>query len=124
MRFVRNLLMAFVYAGAGIRHFLRQRNARIHLLAAVGVVAVAAWLGVSRVEWAALILCIGMVIAAEAFNSAIEAMVDLLSPDIHPSAKTAKDVAAGAVLIAAIAAAVVGVLILGPPLWDRVAAAN
>lgn len=119
MRFVRNLMLAFVYAFAGVRHVMRQRNPRIHLLAAVSVIALAAWLKVSRGEWAILVLCIGVVIAAEAFNSAIEAVVDLLSPEIHPSAKTAKDTAAGAVLIVAIAAAVVGFLILGPPLWQR-----
>jgi diacylglycerol kinase len=119
MRFLRNLLMAFVYAFAGIRHVMRQRNPRIHLLAATCVIAMAAWLKVSRGEWAMLVLCIGLVIAAETINSAIEAMVDLLSPDIRPSAKIAKDTAAGAVLISAIAAAVVGFLILGPPLWQR-----
>jgi diacylglycerol kinase len=113
--------MAFVYAFAGIRYVMRQRNPRIHLLAAVCVIALAAWLKVSRGEWAMLMLCIGTVIAAETMNSAIEAMVDLLSPEIRPSAKAAKDAAAGAVLITALAAAVVGLLILGPPLCHRLA---
>jgi diacylglycerol kinase len=121
MALFRNLLMAFVYAGAGIRVTLRQRNPRIHLLAAVAVIVLAAWLRVSRVEWAILVLCIGLVIAAETVNTAIEAMVDLLSPEIRPAAKVAKDTAAGAVLIAALTAVVVGLLILGPRLWDRIA---
>jgi diacylglycerol kinase len=119
MRFVRNLLMAFVYAFAGIRYVMRQRNPRIHLLAAICVIALAAWLKVSRGEWAVLVLCIGLVKAAESINSAIEATVDLLSPDVRPSAKIAKDAAAGAVLIAAIAAAMVGFIVLGPPLRAR-----
>jgi diacylglycerol kinase len=113
--------MAFVYAFAGIRFVLRQRNPRIQLMVGVLVCGLAAWLRVSRIEWAMLILCIGLVIAAESINSAAEAMVDLLSPEIRPAAKIAKDTAAGAVLIAAVAAVVVGLLILGPPLWHRIA---
>src|SRR5690349_16054812 len=96
MRFVRNFLMAFVYAFAGIRFVLRQRNPRIQLMVGVLVCGLAAWLRVSRIEWAMLILCIGLVIAAESINSAAEAMVDLLSPEIRPAAKIAKDTAAGA----------------------------
>jgi diacylglycerol kinase len=119
MRFVRNLLMAFVYAFAGIRFVMRQRNPRVQAIVGVCVCALAAWLRVSRVEWAMLVLCIGFVIAAESINSAAEAMVDILSPEIRPAAKIAKDTAAGAVLIAAIAAMVVGLLILGPPLLKR-----
>ncbi len=119
MQFARNLVMAFVYAFAGIRFVMRQRNPRIQLIIGAVVCGLAAWLRVSRVEWAMLILCIGFVIAAESINSAAEAMVDILSPEIRPKAKIAKDTAAGAVLIAAIASAVVGLLILGPPLWRR-----
>jgi diacylglycerol kinase len=120
MRLMRNLLMAFVYAFAGIRFTLRQRNPRIQLFVGAAVIALAAWLRVSQIEWAMLILCIGFVIAAETINSAAEAMVNLLSPEIRPAAKIAKDTAAGAVLIAAVTAIVVGLLILGPPLWRRV----
>ena len=121
MQFARNLVMAFVYAFAGIRFVMRQRNPRIQLLIGACVCGLAAWLKVSRIEWAMLVLCIGFVIAAESINSAAEAMVDILSPEIRPEAKIAKDTAAGAVLIAAIAAFVVGLLILGPPLWHRFA---
>jgi diacylglycerol kinase len=80
----------------------------------------AAWLRVSRVEWAILVLTIAAVIILEGLNTAIEAAVDLASPQVHPLAKVAKDVAAGMVLVAAVAAAAVGGLILGPPLWTRV----
>jgi diacylglycerol kinase len=64
-------------------------------------------------------LTVGLVWVAEFVNTSVEAVVDLLSPDIHPLAKVAKDVAAAAVLIAALAAVVIGLLILGPPLWKK-----
>lgn len=120
MRLIRNVAMAFIYAFAGIRTLMRQRNPRIHFVVATAVLIVGAGLNLSRGAWALLILAIGLVLAMEAFNTSVEALVDLLSPDIRPAAKTAKDVAAGAVLIATIAAAVVGFLILGPPLWRAV----
>lgn len=108
------------HAADGVAHFVRtQRNARRHLVAAALVVAAGAWLRVGSRDWALLLLAIGFVIAAEALNTAIEAVVDLASPEIHPLAKTAKDVAAGGVLLAALTAAAVGLLILGPPLWER-----
>ena len=67
-----------------------------------------------RIEWTILVLTIALVWVAEFVNTAVEAVVDLLSPDIHPLAKVAKDVAAAAVLIAALAAVAVGLLLLGP----------
>ena len=111
---------SFRFAFAGIGYLFRtQRNARIHAVVGVLVMLLAAWLRVTRVEWAILILTIAGVLIFEGLNTALEAVVDLASPHTHPLAKTAKDVAAGAVLVAAIAAAVVGLLILGPPLWAR-----
>lgn len=111
---------SFRFAGAGVAHLFRtQRNARIHALFGVAAVVVAAWLHVSRVEWAVLVLTIAAVVILEGVNTAIEAAVDLASPRVHPLAKVAKDVAAGTVLLAAVAAVVVGLLILGPPLWAR-----
>lgn len=113
-------LASFGHAFAGWRHVLRtQRNAWIHALASLAVFAVALWLRVGRIEWAILLLTIALVWMAEFVNTAVEAIVDLLSPDIHPVAKIAKDVAAAAVLIAALASVVVGLLVLGPPLWLR-----
>ena len=113
---------SFAFAFAGIGHLFRtQRNARIHVAVAVIVCLLAAWLRVTRVEWAILILTIACVLILEGLNTALEAVVDLASPQIHPLAKIAKDVTAGMVLIAAIAAVIVGLLILGPPLWARVA---
>ena len=81
--------------------------------------AAAAWVGIGRAEWAVLVLTIAGVLVLEALNTAIEAIVDLASPRYHPLARAAKDVAAGMVLLSAIAAVVVGLLILGPPLWAR-----
>jgi diacylglycerol kinase len=114
------VVRSFYFAAAGVAYLFRtQRNARIHASIGAAVIALAAWLGVSRVEWAILALSIAAVIILEGLNTAIEAAVDLASPQVHPLAKVAKDVAAGMVLVAAIASAVVGGLILGPSLWNR-----
>ncbi|HEY7310004.1 MAG TPA: diacylglycerol kinase family protein [Gemmataceae bacterium] len=118
-------LASFRHAFAGWRHVLRtQRNAWIHAIASVAVFAVSFWLGLERIEWAILLLTVALVWTAEFVNTAVEALADLLSPDIHPLAKVAKDVAAAAVLIAALAAVGVGLLVLGPPLWARLKTTN
>ncbi len=115
---ISDFLASFKYAFAGLWYVLRtQRNARIHLLVTTVVIAVGLWLGLNRTEWAVIVLTIGLVLAAEAFNTVVEAAVDLVTAEYHPLAKVAKDVAAGSVLLMAIAAVVVGLLILGPPLW-------
>lgn len=111
-------LTSFKYAFSGMWHVLRtQRNARIHLSLALVVIVLGLWLGLSRIEWAIIVLTIGLVLAAESFNTVAEAAVDLATAEYHPLAKIAKDVAAGAVLLMAITAVIVGLLILGPPLW-------
>ena len=79
----------------------------------------AAWLRISRVEWAVIIFTIALVLILEGLNTAVEAAIDLASPEFHRLAKAAKDLAAGMVLIASIASIGVGLLILGPPLWAR-----
>jgi diacylglycerol kinase len=120
----RSRLRSFRDAFAGLRHVLRtQRNAWVHAVATVVVLGMAAWLGVGRVEWALLVLAIGMVWSAEFINTALEAAVDLASPDLHPVARIGKDVGAAAVLVASAAAAVIGFLILGPPLLARLSGA-
>ena len=96
-----------------------QPNAWIHAIATVCAVALGAWLGLSSTEWAILALTVGFVWTSEFINTALEAMVDLTSPDIHPLAKVSKDVSAAAVLLSAIISVVVGLLVLGPPLWAR-----
>ena len=112
-----NIFGSFKCAFAGLWYMLRtQRNARIHVTVAAAVVVMGLWLGVSETEWAILVLTIGVVLTAEALNTVAEAAVDLATMEYHPLAKVAKDVAAGAVLLMAMAAAIVGFLILGPPL--------
>ncbi len=111
------LFASFRYATAGLRYLLvSQRNARVQ--SGIGAVALvlAAVLRVSRVEWAIITLLIALVLTLEALNSAIEATVDLVTSDYHPLAKIAKDVAAGAVWLMAIASAVIGAIIFLPPL--------
>lgn len=87
---------------------------KIHLLAALLVTITGFWLGVTPLEWAILIICIFMVLAAETINTAIEKTVDLVTREYHPLAKHAKNIAAGGVLLTAICAVIVGILILGP----------
>src|SRR5690349_14811891 len=114
-------LASFRFAFAGWWYMLRtQRNAWIHAVLSTAVFALGLWLGLGRIEWALIVLVIGLVWMAEFVNTALEAVVDLASPDLHPLAKVGKDVAAAAVLVGAGIAAVVGLLVLGPPLWAKV----
>lgn len=106
------LFESFNFAIEGILHTLRtQRNMRIHLVLAVGVLAAAVALNVDRFELIALILAIGFVLLAEMVNTAIESAVDLATTSFDPMAKLAKDIAAGAVLISSVVAAAVGYLV-------------
>jgi undecaprenol kinase/diacylglycerol kinase (ATP) len=110
----------FKYAWEGLLYVIRtQPHFRFHAFAALAVTGLALWLDVSTVAWAILLLIIGVVLLAEMFNTALETLVDLVSPDYHPLAKHVKDVAAGAVLLVAILSVLIGLLILGPPLWVR-----
>jgi diacylglycerol kinase len=114
------LARSFYFAFAGIFYLLRtQRNARIELFIGLAACGLAIWLGIDAAQWAILVLTICAVLILEALNTAIEAVVDLACPQQHRLAKVAKDVAAGAVLIAAIGSVVVGLLILGPALLKR-----
>jgi len=117
---LRGRALSFRYAFEGWWYALRtQRNTWIHAAVSVVVLALAFWLGISPLEWAILILATMAVWMAEFANTALEAVVDLVSPDYHPLAKAAKDVAAAAVLVGALGAIIIGLLILGPPLWQR-----
>lgn len=112
---------SFGYAFGGIAFVLRtQHNAWIHAAISIGVVVLAAWLEVSLLEWAILVLAMLAVWIAEFVNTAVEATVDLITEDRQPLAEVAKDVAAGAVLLAAAGSVIIGLLVLGPPLWSRV----
>jgi diacylglycerol kinase (ATP) len=118
--FINARTRAFGHAFRGWWHVLKtQHNAWIHSVVATVIIILCVWLKLSLRDWAVIVLTIAMVFTAEFINTAIEAVVDLASPVHHPLAKVGKDVGAGAVLIAAVAAALVGLLILGPPLWAR-----
>ncbi len=112
---IKKRLLSFKYAFRGILDlFLSHPNARIHLLATLAVVAAGFYFGLSAGEWALIVLAISCVLAAEAFNSALEYLTDLTSPQQNPLAGKAKDIAAGAVLILAIGAVVIGCLVFIP----------
>ena len=114
---------SFQYAFAGWWHVLRtQRNAWIHALFSLAVIGVSFWLQISRLEWAIILIAISMVWMAEFLNTALEAVVDLASPQQHYLARVGKDVGAAAVLIAAFSSVLIGLLVLGPPLWARIRA--
>jgi diacylglycerol kinase (ATP) len=115
-----NRIASFSYALAGWLYMLRwQKNTRIMALATIAVGVMGFWLRISNVEWALLVLIITVVWLTEFLNAGIEAAIDVASPDIHPMAKVGKDVASAAVLLGAVAALVIGLLILGPPLLQR-----
>ncbi len=112
---VRKRISSFQYAFQGLSELFRsQPNARIHLLATCIVVALGCWFRISRMEWVALTICITLVLVLEAVNTALEYLTDLVSPEFHPLAGKVKDVAAAAVLLAAIGAATVGLLVFVP----------
>lgn len=116
---MRAFFKSFLYAFAGIYDFFRNhRNGQFHLAAAIVVTAMGIFFHITPYEWVAVLLCIMVVTALEAMNSAVEYLTDLVSPDYHPLAGKVKDMAAGAVLMAAVGAAVVGVIIFGPYLTN------
>jgi diacylglycerol kinase (ATP) len=108
---------SFRYAFRGILEMLRtESNARIHALATIVVVAFGLSIGISAFEWLAIILAIMAIWCAEGFNTAFEALCDVASPQYHPKVERAKDIAAGAVLISAIGAILIGLVVFGPHL--------
>lgn len=118
--FILSRIAAIGHALRGWQYVLRtQHNAWIHSLMATMVILLGFWLNIPPHDWALLVLAIAIVFTAEFINTAIEAVVDLASPQKHPLAKVGKDVGAGAVLVAALAGVLIGLLILGPPLWAK-----
>jgi diacylglycerol kinase (ATP) len=108
-------LRSFVYAGRGIvQVFRNEPNAKIHLLAACVVITLGLVLNVSKSDFALLAFAITMVFVTETINTAIERLTDLASPEHHPLAAQAKDIAAGAVLLASIGAVFIGVIVFLP----------
>ncbi len=112
---LRSRIMSFRYALQGLRFALvTQHNFRIHLVAAMAAVGLGALWRISADDWRWLVVAIAIVLAAELINTSFEHLCDVVQPELHASVKTAKDVAAGAVLIASIAAAVIGVMVFWP----------
>ena len=108
-------IKSFGYAFKGIASLIKkEHNAWIHCTAIVVVTLAGFYFCITPTEWCIVVLCFGLVLAAEGFNTAIERLVDLVSPEYHPIAGDVKDVAAGAVLICAIAAAIVGMIVFIP----------
>lgn len=109
---------SFVYAGQGLWYALRtQRNMRVHAALAALAVTLGVVLRISPVEWALVFVAITGVVITEMINTVVEALVDLASPQHHPLAKVAKDVAAGAVLLNAMLAVVIALFVYVPHLW-------
>lgn len=119
--FLASRARSFRYAFSGWWFVIRtQRNAWIHAVVSVAVIIVSFWLRLSPRDWAVIIIAIAMVWTAEFINTALEAVVDLASHhEHHELARVGKDVGATAVLIAALSAALIGLLILGPPLYRK-----
>jgi diacylglycerol kinase len=116
------VVRSFGYAFEGVAYILRtQRNARIELAIGIAAVLLGAWLGITAVEWAVLVLTIAFVVGLEWINNSLELAVSLASPDRHPSAKAAKDVAAASVLLGAVVSVVIGLLLFAPRLLARFA---
>ena len=106
---------SFTYAGRGIWLLVKTtHNAWVHIVILLIVVAGGFYFHISQIDWMLVVFAAALVLAAEAFNTAIEIDIDLTSPSYHPFARDTKDVAAGAVLIASIAALIIGIIIFGP----------
>jgi len=119
---MRKRLLSFGYAFRGICVvFGTEANMKIHIVIALLVLLCGVVFSISITEWMFCLVCIGLVFGAEMFNTAIENVVDLASPEQHPLAGKAKDIAAGAVLICAIISVIVGLLIFVPKGWDLIA---
>jgi diacylglycerol kinase (ATP) len=118
--FLYSRARSFRYAFSGWWHVIKtQKNAWIHAIATICVIIMAAWLCLPLRDWAVLFLAISVVWISEFLNTALEAVVDLASPQKHSLAKVAKDVGAAAVLIAATSSVFIGIFILGPPLLEK-----
>ena len=112
---LKKQLRSFGYAWKGIQSCVgKEQNLSFHLIAAMAVIIAGIVLGITRTEWIMVVMCIGTVIAAELFNTAIEKLVDLVSPQQHPVAGQVKDIAAGAVLVCAATAAIIGLIVFIP----------
>jgi diacylglycerol kinase len=115
---LKSRLNSFTYAFSGLKMFLQtEHNSWIHIVSAVGAIIIGKLLSLTNCEWCILIIAIGLVIASEIFNTAIELLTDMISPNYNDTAKKVKDMSAAAVLISSITALVVGLFIFLPKLY-------
>ena len=120
IKFFRSRLHSIKFAIEGWWYVITtQKNTWVHSVVSILVIAMGFWLRLSLVNWAVIVLTIAFVWVVEAINTALEVLTDLLSPEYSHLAKASKDVSAAAVLIAAAASVVIGLLILGPPLVNK-----
>ncbi len=116
----QSLLQSFRHALEGLEYVIREeRNTSIHLTVAILVIALGLWLGLAVEKWALIAIAIALVFAGEMLNTVVELTIDILIPYENARAKHVKDVAAGAILVNALAAVVIGLLVLGPPLLHK-----
>lgn len=121
MEKLKKRINSFQYAGRGIRTvFGTETNMKIHICIAIVVLIAGFTFKISATEWIACLLCIGLVVGMEMVNTAIENIVDMVSPNYHPLAGKAKDIAAGAVLICAIISVIIGLLVFGPKILNTI----
>jgi diacylglycerol kinase len=116
---MNKILAGFIFAGKGIRTaFISERNLKIQTCFVVLVILSGWVLHISIIEWLICFLCFGLVIGAELMNTSVEKLVDLASPQFHPLAEKVKDIAAGAVLFNSVIAAIIGLIIFLPKIWE------
>jgi diacylglycerol kinase len=120
IKFSRSRLQSIRFALEGWWYVIStQRNTWIHSVASIAVIAIGFWLKLSFQEWAVIILAIALVWVVEIINTSLEVLIDLISPQHSELAKISKDVSAAAVLISAVSSVIIGLLILGPPLYSK-----
>ncbi len=118
---IRAIFKSIKYAFDGLLHVVKtQNNARFHLLATIIVIGVSLWLKINKIEWCVMLIAIALVWIAECFNTTLESFFDLVNPAPHPLVKNGKDSGAAAVLIAAFLSIALGIIVLGPPLIQKV----
>ncbi len=117
---IKTIFKSIKYAFEGLLHVVKtQNNARFHLLATIIVVSICIWLKINPVEWCLILVAIALVWIAECFNTTLESFFDLVNPEPHPLVKNGKDSGAAAVLVAAFLSIALGIIVLGPPLIQK-----
>lgn len=115
---MKKFLLSFTFAWKGILYAFRtQLNFKVHTVAALGAITLGIIYGIDHQEWLWILLAIGLVMISELLNTALEVLVDLVSPDFHPKAGAVKDVSAAAVLIMAFLAVLIGLIVFVPKVF-------